>query len=223
MFDGFQESDFLGIAGTTWRGRAMLGGALIKALRPEIGSDCDSWGVRRRLELHIARRAAYDFDDPYPYAKLFVYTTDQLAYGFYVEATGKLSEDAKYPHWRNLRKRLRTDDALRQAFSTALNEHNLGVADYYRRQDTGGALRGQFRSQDGRIRWRRAGESNWQDSSFDELVERVTAMDGDHWIDLHVFAEMDRATAIHMGRQIDQPITAVLSALAPVYRAASAD
>jgi hypothetical protein len=98
--------------------------------------------------------------------------------------------------------------------------YDLGVADYYERQGSGGALGGQFRSQNARIQWLPAGESTWQDSSFDELVDRVSSMDGSKWIDLHVFAQMDQATAIRMGRQVIQPIREVLTALAPVYRAA---
>jgi hypothetical protein len=162
--------------------------------------------------------ALRDFDDPLPYAKLFVYTTGRLAYGFYLEATGKRNDDNKYQHWRNFRERLKTNGRFRQTLAAAMAEHDLFLADYYRRDGTGGALGGQFRSHNGRLRWSPPGQPKWRDSSLDELVDRVTSLSGEHWIDLHAFAEMDSVTAVNMGRKILEPMVTVLRALIPVYQ-----
>jgi hypothetical protein len=142
-----------------------------------------------------------------------------LAYGFYVEATGKREDDPKYPHWRNFRERLRADGELRRALSTAFIEHKLVVADYYHRHDTGGALGGQFRSENQKLQWSPAGAIRWEDCNFDELVERIVALDGDQWVDLHVYAHMDSSAAIAMSPKILEPMIDVLTALTPVYRA----
>ena len=218
-FQDFTEHDFVELAGTSWRNRGALGGVLAALLRPDLAHNTQSWGVRRRLELHIARRSHYDFDDPFPYAKLFVYTTGDLAYGFYVEGTGKRSDDTKYHDWRNFRELLRTDDRFRQALSAAIVEHDLLIADYYRRNSDGGALGGQFQSTNGRLQWCPAGQGDWEDSTFDEFIERVTSLNGERWIDLHIFARMDRTTAVAMGQKVLEPLVSVLGALVPVYQA----
>jgi hypothetical protein len=221
-FDGFGEHDFHELRGSSWRGREALGGLLADALRADMGDDCRSWGVRRRLELHIARRNHYNFADPWPYAKLFVYTTGELAYGFYVEAPETGKDDGKFSHWRNFRDRLQADKGLQQALSKTMEEHHLTMADYYRWRESGGALRGQFRAHHGQLQWSPSGEPNWQGSTFDQLVERVSRLDGEHWIDLHIFARMDKDTAIGMGREVVEALLTVLRSLVPVYHAATA-
>src|SRR2546427_453664 len=132
-FSGFLDEDFETLAGSTWRARDALGGILSRALRAHLGSDSESWGVRRRRELHVAKRSQYDFFHPIPAAKLFVYSYDELAYGLYIEATGKRADDKTYVHWQKFRDRIQTDSALRKALAAAIAQHDLMFTDYYRR------------------------------------------------------------------------------------------
>ncbi|MEZ4715233.1 MAG: hypothetical protein R2851_03975 [Caldilineaceae bacterium] len=104
-FDGFSAADFGSLEGSSWRGRDALGGVLRDHLRTQTGVSFQSWAVRRRLELHLARPDKYDFDAPLPCAKLFVYTHDDLAFGYYIETPsrqggGQDSMD-RYRHWEN--------------------------------------------------------------------------------------------------------------------------
>jgi hypothetical protein len=69
-FSGFRSDDFDDLAGSRWRSRKTLGGVLSRHLRDQLGQPYQSWGVRRRLELHIAHADKYDFDDPFRFAKL---------------------------------------------------------------------------------------------------------------------------------------------------------
>jgi len=232
-FAGFTDNDFKGIAGTTWRGRDALGGMLAADLRHSVGPDTRSWGVRRRPELHIARSSHYDFAEPRSYAKLFVYTWgndcedgdeedgDELAYGLFVE--GKRDDDANYPHWRNFRERLRTSDGLSAALFAAMEEHRLIVADYnqrYNRYNRGGALGDQFRSHRGAFQSSPPGKPAWRDCSREDMIDRLISMQGEHeWIDLHVFAQMDKAAAVKLGPEVVKPVLLVLESLVPVYRA----
>lgn len=215
-FSGFRNDDFETLDGSSWRGRDALGGVLARALRPAMGPGCQSWGVRRRLELHIARKSLYDFDDPQRVAKLFVYTHDELAFGFYVEATGKREEDARYIHWRNFRERIQSKSPLRDALEHAIAKHDLAFTDYYHRHDFGAPF-GRFRSLKGMLQFAAHGTDKWTGSSLPEFARAVAALPGDKWVDLHIYARMDKEAAIDMGENVVEPILSVLDDFVPLY------
>ena len=215
-FDGFRYDDFETLDGSSWRGRDALGGVLARALRPAIGPDCQSWGVRRRVELHIARKSLYDFEDPIPVAKLFVYTYDDLAFGFYVEASAKREHDDHYLHWRNFRDRIQETSALRDALTHAVTKHDLGITDYYHRHDRKSPL-GRFRSSKGMLQFAPRETDNWRDSSVSELADAVAALSGDEWVNLHIYASIGKEAAIEMGKDVVDFILPVLDDLVPVY------
>ena len=215
-FSGFRNDDFETLDGSAWRGRDALGGVLARALRPAVGPGCQSWGVRRRVELHIARKSVYDFDDPVPVAKLFVYTHDELAFGFYVEATGKRKEDAHYIHWRNFRDRIQTKSPLRDALERAIAKHDLAFTDYYGRHDFNAPI-GRFRSLKGVLQFAPRGTDKWTDSSLPEFARAVAGLSGDEWVNLHIYARMDKKAAIGMGENVVGPVLSVLDDFVPVY------
>lgn len=221
-FNGFKPTDFDELAGSTWRGRNALGGVLTAALKHQTGRPYKSWGVRRRLELHIAQVGQYDFDYPWPYAKLFVYSHQELAFGFYIEspeASGKSDKLEKYIHWSNFKKSLQHNPAMREALLAAMANHNLVMTDYYR-QDRGGALQCKFAFHGGRLQWYRVDSQAWHDIEVDDLVRRIVRLPEDEWVDLHVFARIEQQEAIDMGLKVVNPILNVLRALTPVYEAA---
>jgi hypothetical protein len=94
--------------------------------------------------------------------------------------------------------------------------HNLIMTDYYR-QANGGALRCKFRFNAERLQWWRPNERGWRDVSADDMLRRIGKLPEDEWVDLHVFATLDRETAIAMGSDVVGAILPVLRALAPVY------
>lgn len=54
-FEGFSAADFGSLEGSSWRGRDALGGVLRDYLQAQTGVHFQSWAVRRRLEVHLAR------------------------------------------------------------------------------------------------------------------------------------------------------------------------
>lgn len=219
-FDGFQPEDFDALKGSTWRNRNALGGVLATALRHQTGQPYQSWGVRRRLELHIAQEGQYDFDYAFPYAKLFVSSNPmELAFGFYIETppdNDPRYDSAKFIHWRNFKDRLQRNATMREALLAAMANHNLVMTNYYE-QETGGALGCKFAFHGGRLQWWRPDEPVWRNIEADDLIRRIARLPEDRWVDLHVFARIERDEAIEMRHRVVDPILTVLRALTPVY------
>lgn len=85
MFRGLLESDFTGgVAGTSWRSREQLGGAVSRLL--QASPMLTSWGVSRRPEIHWALAERYDIDCPWIITKFFVKADESgFQYGLYFE------------------------------------------------------------------------------------------------------------------------------------------
>lgn len=216
-FGGFQPQDFDSLDGSTWRKRGALGGVLAAALRSQLGRPYQSWGVRRCLELHLAHETHYAFDDPWPCAKLFVYSHHELAFGLFIETPEATSERIEhFVHWRNFRDRLQTDPAMQTALLSAMANHDLVMTDYYQ-QDTGGALECQFRFLGDHLHRRQPGDSTWKAVPVKSLFRRLAQLPEDQWVDLRVFATIEEQVAIDMESDVVGPILTVLRALAPVY------
>jgi hypothetical protein len=218
-FAGFRPDDFGELAGSTWRSRKSLGGVLARTLRDQLGQPYESWGVRRRLELHLAYRHAYNFYDPFPWAKLFVYAYSKLEFGFYIETPGledPRDDIGRYLHWRNFRDRLQTSTALQTALLAAMTNHSLLMTDFYRTL-ADGALGCQFRVSEGRMQRQDSRDSPWIDVSPASMFRRLSQLPEDKWVDLHICAAIGREKAIDMGPRVVGPILSVLRALAPVY------
>ena len=212
-FTGFKPEDFGDMAGSTWRSRDTLGGVLSQRLGPPY----QSWGVRRRLELHLARELHYDFYNPRLFAKLFVYTDRDLAFGFYVETPARTQDDVHaYAHWRNFRDQLQDNAAMREALLSAMEKHSLVMADYYR-PETGGALGCQFAFREDRLQQQEPGRPDWQDVTVEQLVQRVAGLPQDEWVDLHIYDTIAQEKAIEMGDGVTFAILSVLRDLVPVY------
>ena len=216
-FVGFEPPDFEELAGSKWRARHSLGGLLAKTLRTTLKRPYKSWGVRRRLELHIANENHYSSDDPFPFPKLFVYSKERLAFGFYIEAPlDPTHEDvSKYTYWRAFRRRLQGDKNVSETLLRTMEKHQLTLADYYRRDD--GVFRGRFRVHEGSIKFESDSTSSVDNMSKGEFIHRITEPNTTEWMDLHVFTEMDKATALGLKGEVATPILSVLQDLAPIY------
>ena len=212
-FGGFRLEDFGTLKGSTWRSRDALGGLLSRRL----GRPYKSWGVKRRLELHLARESHYDFNNPRPYAKLFVNSDTDLVFGFYVETPAKTQNDVhEYVYWRNFRDRLQENSALREALVSAMESHNLVMTDYHQ-QETGGALGCQFAFREGRLQQCKPDSPDWQEVEVEQLVQRVAQLPEDKWVDLHIFKTIEKEKAIEMGDGVVFFILSVLRDLVPLY------
>ncbi|MCA1600901.1 MAG: hypothetical protein LC776_04375 [Acidobacteria bacterium] len=99
-----------------------------------------------------------------------------------------------------------------------MDKHQLTLADYYRRD--GGVFRGSFTVRDGAIRFESATDINVGDMSTNEFVHRITEPNTTEWMDLHVFTELDKKTAIKLKGEVATPILSVLQDLSPIYESA---
>ena len=214
-FRGFRDEDFETLAGSTWRSRDALGGLLSRRL----GRPYRSWGVKRRLELHLARELHYDFNNPLPFAKLFVCSMkSELAFGFYIETPAKTQSDVQeYVHWRNFRDRLQENPAMREALVSAMDGHSLVMRDYYQKKKTGGALGCQFAFRQGRLQQYKSDSPGWQDVEVEYLIQRIAQLPEDKLVVLHIFDTIKKEQAIEMGNGVVFSILSVLRALVPVY------
>lgn len=224
-FTGFQESDFGLLEGSTWRSRQTLGGVLVNYLRDQTGVPFQSWGVRRRLEMHIARPDRYDFDVPLPRAKLFVYTHDDLDFGFYIEtpassASNESSE--KYRQWNRFRSKLEARQTMQSVLMEPMLNHSLRMTDYYNSDpnspEFGGALGCEFRVKDGSLQWYRNEVHHWDPVTPEAMFQRISKLPEDRWVDLHIFNTIAREEAIRLGNGVIDRILETLRALVPMYQ-----
>jgi hypothetical protein len=219
-FHGFIASDFSDqVDGVHWRGRGALGGLLARALNESFGSDFSSWAVGRRTELHIARESRYSFDNPWPHAKLFIYTPpDEVALGLYLEKPDHPLDDLW--DWGRFTSKLESDPVARAALLAAMRNHRLTLTDYYDQQK-GGALGVRLFYWAGSLCLQRPPEDP-QPAAVDDLVRLMENLEDDAWCDLHIFTAIPKADAIAMGDHIVDTMLTVFHSLVPVYEAAVA-
>ena len=105
---------------------------------------------------------------------------------------------------------------MRETLLTAMKNHSLVMTDYYR-QESGGALGCQFAFREGRLQQWKPGSSDWQDVNVEHLIHRIAQLPEEKWVDLHIFATMEKEQAIDMADEVVFPILSVLRALVPVY------
>jgi len=96
-----------------------------------------------------------------------------------------------------------------------MDKHELTLADYYRRDV--GVFRGSFRVRNGSINFQSTIEPNVVSMGKDEFIRRITEPNTTEWMDLHIFTEMDKATALELKGEVATPILRVLQDLAPIY------
>ena len=217
-FDGFSEADFGDLEGSSWRNRESLGGMLARNLTERSKYAYRSWGVRRRLELHLAQERHYRSDDPRENAKLFVYTHTDLMFGFYVESPDRNdSEVARFRHFRQFRDRLIASPVLQEHLFGAMNEYGLVLGNYYRETKPSEPGSPAFRLREGRWERHESRESPWRDVSQDDLLSYIQGLPGAEWMDLHVFGTIARPQAIAHGPHVADELLRPLTALLRVY------
>lgn len=223
-FSGFKLSDFESIAGSTWRSRRALGGILNRHLSTQTGQKYQSWGVRRRTELHLAQEEFYNFNQPLPCAKLFVYTGKELACGFYVETpeTGSTHDIKVHQHWQTFKTKLLNQSTMQAVLLEPMSNHGLILADYYfyckGDMSNMGAIGCQFKFKNGRLHWSRPKTPIWQPIEINVLMDRISQLPETQWVDLHLFATMDKHEAVKKGVEVLDPILNVLRSLTPLYQ-----
>ncbi len=217
-FRGFKEDDFDRLKGSSWRNRNAIGGLLAATLRHQTGRSYVSWGVSRRLELHIAQEQAYQFANAQQYAKLFIYTHTDLSFGFYIEPPIQDGTDVQhYKHWHNFQLRIQQKPAMRAALLSSMANHGLKLTNYYQRDSGGGILQGTYAFRGGRLQFWHPDIQRWSDIHVNDLLHKIAAIHPAHPTHLHLFRQIDKKNAIDMGALVIDPILKILRALTPLY------
>jgi len=111
---------------------------------------------------------------------------------------------------------LQTNSPLRDALRAAIDKHDLLFTDYYHRHDSDAAI-GRFSASKGAIKLLPRGSTKWRNATFNDFTSALAKQSGDHWVNVHIYARMDKTKAINMAKNVVAPILTVLDALAPVY------
>jgi hypothetical protein len=217
-FRGLKEDDFGQLRGSSWRNRNAIGGLLSATLRHQTGRSYRSWGVSRRLELHIALEQAYRFPDARYYAKLFIYTHTDLAIGYYIEPPGRGENNQQlFQHWHNFQQRIQQQPAMRAAILSPMANHGLKLTNYYEHDADGGVLQGIYAFNAGKLQFWHPDIQRWTDTNVNTLVHQIVELRPGQPDHLHLYGQIDKKTAIDMGILIVDPILKILRALLPLY------
>lgn len=219
--DGFVEDDFQkGTAGTHWRARDSVAGAVARRLTGLAGRPFQSYAIYRRAEVHIADPNRYDDTNKFPEAKFVIYLDHQCArYGFYVEKRDK-PMDEKWDWLRFLASLKRQE--LQRKIWLAARERNL-------HWEIDIPVDGQIVDwiyvwpQETEFMW------TWQENGqkqmivWDELIAKLEGINGqtDRWCDVLVVASLSKEDALKEGAEIVERIARVYESLLPLYEACS--
>lgn len=237
-WSGFQESDFRTMSGSSWRsrdGRTSLAPILTTALR-YAHPHFESYPVERSPELHLAIRERYrpggETVQGWRAGKLVVYAHGpragelaeqpaQVAAGLYLEkgdgseSLGSLDDGWDWPWFL----RALGTDQFADDLARTMVAHELSIGDY-----VGGGFRPASSRGVGFIGRYIEGELVIDDADggrgygFDELVERLEALPGDRWADLHLWRTWPAEEAVTAGRSFAfDELIPVLSDLTAIY------
>ena len=211
LFTGLKECDFSeDVAGTHWRSREQLGGAVASHVAADFA--IDSWAIYHRPEVHWADRARYPKRDAWIQAKFAAVAGPQkLWVGFYVERSNEQEADRK--DWNRFATWLREggEDALAQIVA----DHDLGIRD--QKGDKDGAFSGTITRENGC--WIHA--TDGQSTSVASLAAFLDEVPNDRWLDLIIKHDFMKDSAIGRGAEIKTDIGKIFTALLPVYEAAA--
>lgn len=217
-FRGFTSDDFEHLRGSHWRNRNAIGGQLAATLRHQTGRAFRSWGVSRRLELHLAVEHAYRFDSAWHYAKLFIYTHSDLAMGFTIEPPGKDTPTRdQYQHWHQFQKRLQQNPAMRAALLSPMANHGLHLTNFYKQDTDGGVLQGIYAFRANRLHFWHPEVNRWSETRVDTLIHQIASIAPEHADHLHLYSQIPQKTAVEMGVLIMDPIMKIIRSVIPLY------
>jgi hypothetical protein len=209
-FQGLQPSDFKNSpAGTTWRGRNQLGGAVTKQL-PEDAFAFNSWALAKKPEIHWADVEHRKQDDAGSQTFFFVRLDDlSLSYGFCAARPDAKSESSQ--NWESFAAWLMRKENDRMLQGIAINS-KLAV------YDLAGSIFGVLLPfEDG---WRSEDENEPQ--KVDMLVTYIDSVLTRDGIDLAIAKKVPKDEVLACGKDIAADIAQLFVLLMPLYKASVA-
>lgn len=127
QFHGLHPTDFQsGTAGTHWRGREDLGGALAASLSHFSGRPFESHSVPRRPEVFVALPNHFSEHANWGYAKFFLrLNADEAFYGFWIEKGAEPDEHAPIWDWPAFLAAISAQPALQNKVAQAMQQFTL--------------------------------------------------------------------------------------------------
>lgn len=206
-FTGLKNDDFkTNVAGTHWRSREQLGGAVAKAFLTETAL-MDSWATYREPSVQWADKKKYSAEKAWVQAKFWAsLDASGMTFGFYIERDPRLSETRK--HWENWINWIKgKDEWLRQAAI----EKNLEFFPL-------GASLNEFKE------WLFPNEQGWssdlnKDSNALSAYDAFSKFPGAQWIGVVLGKRFAKDYVVSRGAGIADEIADVFNKLMPMYEA----
>jgi hypothetical protein len=217
-FDGLQDDDFKkGVAGTSWRARTGFGGALAQRMSDATGGVFQSYAVRGRAEVHIARPARYEAKTRSQHARFaFRLDAEGATYGFAIEKNdGRMDDTWDWPRFLDA---LSGDPKLRQGVESAMR--GLGLR-WAMTVGAGGGVTAHVQALATGLTW------EWEETGVSEeirwpaFIERLRDIDTKESCDLYLWTSTAKSDAIATGTKLVDTATQVYRALLPLYEAST--
>lgn len=218
-FQGLKEHDFQkGTAGTSWRARDNLGGALAESLSLTTSYEFQSYAIYRRAEVHIAQPEYYDENEKIRAAKFVLNLNSESAfYGLYVERNDGPMDSTW--DWSRFSHAL-TDTPLCHTLDNAMHEYRLcWEIDTWVGESAD--LDVVISPCDQGVKWQPERGEEIETLSWPRLLERINSIKADRWCNVQIGFRLPKEQAVADGPRVIDRVTAVYRALLPLYIAST--
>jgi hypothetical protein len=204
-FNGFKESDFKrNVAGTNWRSRSCLGGAVTERLYVD---KFNSWTIYRMPTIHWDNIKHRESGKAYLQAKYFVQLDESnLYYGFYIERSDKSSD--KRTDWNAFLSWV--SNIENEIWLNKISiENDLSIYDKEEK-----SFKGIIKSHNNK--WRIHGKEH---EDIDSLSAFLSSLPETIWLDLIIARIENKKEVLNKGESIADDISKLFEILMPLYEA----
>ena len=211
-FKGFKASDFKNnVAGTNWRSRDCLGGAVTERLSSD-KFKFNSWAVYRIPAVHWADIKHRGRDNTWHQAKCFARLDETfLYYGFYIERPDDVTKENS--DWNMFISWLRHEKNEIWLGEVA-GKHNLEIYDLGEE-----CFEGVIRSY--REEWK-IKNNEIDNEGIPSFANFLDTLPAEYWLDLHIARKVNRDEAVDKAERIADDISGLFEILMPLYEASAA-
>jgi hypothetical protein len=213
-FEGLKDSDFQkGVGGTSWRGRAALGGLMAQALYDSTGYNFQSWSIYRKAEIHFALPDCYTEEHKQKSAKFrFKLNEEGARCGLYIEKSDKeMGDDWDWPRFMEC---LEKKQEVRASLEEAMAKHHFRWEMFCGENVE---LEAVMEMSENGLVWNDRKLNQTSPVSWDQFVEHLNRFPDDEWLNLHLRTDIPKETAITRKLDLATLVADMLSPIAPLY------
>ncbi len=210
-FKGLDESDFKGnVAGTNWRSREKLGGAVTRRLSAE-GMEFNSWPVYRLPVIHWCDMRHHERAEPRFLAKFIAQLDEErIRFGFCVERSDQAGDPIE--DWTAFMTWLREPDSEVWLLDACF-ENGLIIT------DVEGTVPGTIRPDDDG--WRLGDDEEGKGELLESLAEYLDALPAEGWVHLQILKSLEKEDALDLEISLAEEIATLFGKLMPLYIASA--